>query len=190
MIRSFSFLPDQNISFKLALRYATWLWNGKMSSNIGSRSPTCSNQGMKTLKPLFRCAKCVVVFCGMTKQVCRNAHIGNIGRISVYYGKCGDVFETGWVGGGVTSYIWHSTDVHAEWRPFSALPGIWLAPFLQQKVYDWPYFSWFVCERPDFSDILVNAYIVFAERFVKGACSLGIQWLDCYICLTTSNKWV
>ena len=27
-------------------------------------------------------------------------------------------------GGGVTSYIWHSTDVRAEWPPFSALPGI------------------------------------------------------------------
>ena len=26
--------------------------------------------------------------------------------------------------GGVTSYIWHSTDVCAEWPPFSALPGI------------------------------------------------------------------
>ena len=27
-------------------------------------------------------------------------------------------------GGGVASYIWHSTDVRAEWPPFSALPGI------------------------------------------------------------------
>ena len=27
-------------------------------------------------------------------------------------------------GGGVTSYIWQSTDVHAEWPPFSALPVI------------------------------------------------------------------
>ena len=27
-------------------------------------------------------------------------------------------------GGLVTSYIWHSTDVRAEWPPFSALPGI------------------------------------------------------------------
>ena len=26
--------------------------------------------------------------------------------------------------GRVTSYIWHSTDVRAEWPPFSALPGI------------------------------------------------------------------
>ena len=30
----------------------------------------------------------------------------------------------------------------------------------------------------------------FAQRFVKAACSLGIQGTDCYICLTTSNKWV
>ena len=29
----------------------------------------------------------------------------------------------------------------------------------------------------------------FAQRFVTAACSLGIQWIDCYICLTTSNKW-
>ena len=27
-------------------------------------------------------------------------------------------------GGGVTSSIWHSTDVRAEWPPFLALPGI------------------------------------------------------------------
>ena len=89
-------------------------------------------------------------------------------------------------GGGVTSYIWHGTGVRAEWPPFSALPGIWF----QQKVYDWPYFSWFLCERPHFSDILVYAYIFFAQRFVEAACSLGIQWADCYICPTTSNKWV
>ena len=27
-------------------------------------------------------------------------------------------------GVGVTSYIWHSMDVRAEWPPFSVLPGI------------------------------------------------------------------
>ena len=32
---------------------------------------------------------------------------------------------------GAISYIWHSTNVRAEWPPFSALPGIWLAPFFQ-----------------------------------------------------------
>ena len=40
------------------------------------------------------------------------------------------VWTSGWgCGGGggvgrVTSYIWHSTYVRAEWPPFSALPGI------------------------------------------------------------------
>ena len=32
--------------------------------------------------------------------------------------------EGGGGGQGVTFYIWHSTDVRAEWPPFSALPGI------------------------------------------------------------------
>ena len=41
----------------------------------------------------------------------------------------------GWVGAGGGG---DSTDVRTEWPPFSALPGIWLVPFLQQKVYDWP----------------------------------------------------
>ena len=72
-----------------------------------------------------------------------------------------------------------------QWPPFSALPGIWLAPFFQQKVYAWPDFSGFLCERPHFSDILVYARICF-----EAACSLGIQWIDCDIFLTTSNKWV
>ena len=33
-------------------------------------------------------------------------------------------------------------------------------------------------------------HISFAHRFFEAACSLGIQWIDCDICLTTSNKWV
>ena len=61
--------------------------------------------------------------------------------------------------------IWHSTDVRAEWPPFSALPGIWLAPFFQQKVYEWPDFSGFLWERPHFSDILVYAHIFRLEIF-------------------------
>ena len=39
----------------------------------------------------------------------------------------GDGGGGGGGGGGVTSYIWHSMDVRAEWPPFppfSALPGI------------------------------------------------------------------
>ena len=39
-------------------------------------------------------------------------------------------------GGGVTSYTWHSTDVRAEWLPFSALPVYDWPPFFQQKVYE------------------------------------------------------
>ena len=77
-----------------------------------------------------------------------------------------------------TNYIWHSTDVRAEWPPFSALPGIWLAPFSEQKVYDWPDFSWLVCERPHFSDVPVYPYIFRSEA----ACFLGIQWIDWYLC--------
>ena len=34
--------------------------------------------------------------------------------------------------------------------PFTELPSIWLAPFFQQKIYDWPNFSWLVYERPQF----------------------------------------
>ena len=99
----------------------------------------------------------------------------------------------GWGEGGcVTSYIWHSMDVCAEWPPFSALPGIWLAPFFQQKVYDWPHFSGLVYERPHFSDVSWYMHIFFVQIFFEAtcSCSLGIQWNDCYICLTTSNKWV
>ena len=41
------------------------------------------------------------------------------------------------VNGGVTSYISHSTTaLRVKQPPFSALPGIWLAPFFEQKVYD------------------------------------------------------
>ena len=93
----------------------------------------------------------------------------------------------GWGRGRLNCYIWHSADVRAEWPPFSALPGIWLAPFFQQNVYEWPDFSGFLCERPHFSDILVK---IFAQRFFEAACSLGIKWIDCDICLTINNKWV
>ena len=34
------------------------------------------------------------------------------------------VWVSGGVGVGLTSYIWHSADVRAEWPHFSALPGI------------------------------------------------------------------
>ena len=44
--------------------------------------------------------------------------------LNLYRTRGGGGGGCGGVGGGVTSYIWHSTDVRAEWSPFSALPGI------------------------------------------------------------------
>ena len=45
-------------------------------------------------------------------------------------------------------------------------------------------------ERPHFSDVSRYMHIFFVQRVFVAACSLGIQWIDWYICLTTSNKWV
>ena len=66
--------------------------------------------------------------------------------------------------------------------PLLALPGIWLAPFFQQKVYEWPDFSGFLCERPLFSDILVYAHIFRLEIF-RGCLSscYYMNWLW-YLC--------
>ena len=73
--------------------------------------------------------------------------------------------------------------------PFSALPGIWLAPFFSKKyMTDLIYLDLHV-KSPTF---LTYWYmrIYFAQGFFETACSLGIQWTDCDICITTSNKWV
>ena len=61
-------------------------------------------------------------------------------------------------------------------------PGIWLAPFFQQKVYEWPDFSGFLWERPHFSDILVYAHIFRSETF-RGRLSSWyyMNWLW-YLC--------
>ena len=91
---------------------------------------------------------------------------------------CVCVYVWGEGGRGVISYIWHFTDVRAEWPPFPALPGIWLAPFFQQKVYEWPDFSGFLSERPHFSGILVYAYIFCSEIFQGCLLSwYSINWL-------------
>ena len=68
------------------------------------------------------------------------------------------------------------------------------------QVYDWPpFFNIKYMNDPFFLDSYVKGpifltswymHIFFAQRFFKAACSLGIQWIDCNICLTTSNKWV
>ena len=90
-------------------------------------------------------------------------------------------------GGGVTSYIWHSTDVRAEYPPFSALPGIWLAPFFQQMYMNGPIFLDSYVKGPIF---LTSWYmhIFFAQRFFEAAYPLGITWIDCDIRLTTSKN--
>ena len=77
--------------------------------------------------------------------------------------------------------MWYSTDVRAEQSPFSVLPGIWLAPFFQQKVYEWSDFSGFLCERLHFSDILVYAH--FRSKIFRGCLSSWyyINWLW-YLC--------
>ena len=64
-----------------------------------------------------------------------------------------------------------------------------IRPFFSKKVYYWPHFSVWIYERPHFSD--VSRYMhMFVQRFFEAACSLDIQWIECDICLTTSNKWV
>ena len=72
--------------------------------------------------------------------------------------RCG-VNAWGEGGGLVTSFICG--------LPFSTLPGIWVVPFFQQKVYDWPDFSWLVYERPRFYDIPVYPHI-FRSGIFRG----------------------
>ena len=51
-----------------------------------------------------------------------------------------------------------------------------------------PIFSWFVCERPHFSNIPVYAYIFLSEIFRGCLFSLySVNWLP-YLCVTTGNK--
>ena len=78
------------------------------------------------------------------------------------------------VGGGVTSYIWQSTDVRAEWPPFSVLPVIWLAPFFNKIIWMTHFFLDSYVKGPIF---LTSWYmhIFFAQKFFEAACSLGIQ---------------
>ena len=90
----------------------------------------------------------------------------------------------------VTSYIWHSTDVRAEWPLFSAPPGIWLAYlFFNKKYMNDPIFLDSYVKGPTF---LTSWYmhIFFTQRFFEVASFVGIQCIDADICLITSNKWV
>ena len=81
------------------------------------------------------------------------------------------------------------TDVHAKWPPLSVLPGIWLAPYFQQNVYDCSDFSEFVCERPHFSDIPVYGYIFWSEIFL-GCLFSGYSMTWLWYLSTISNKLV
>ena len=72
-----------------------------------------------------------------------------------------------WGGGWRLTYnIWHSTDVRAEWPPFSALPGTWLAPFFSTSRTQ--IFSWLAIWKVPlfFSDISVCAHIFRSEIFL------------------------
>ena len=68
--------------------------------------------------------------------------------------------------------------------------------FQRCQVYDWPPNKKYTND-PIFLDSYVKGtifltswymHIFFAQKFFEAACSLGIQWIDCDICLTISNK--
>ena len=63
--------------------------------------------------------------------------------------------------------------------PFFSAKSIWLAPFF-----------WISIWKAHFSDVSRYVHIFLFRDFFEATCSLGIQWTDCYICLSTSNKWV
>ena len=69
------------------------------------------------------------------------------------------------------------------------------------QVYDWPlfFFNKKYMNGPIFLDSYVKGpifltswymHIFFSQRFFEGAYPLGITWIDCDICVTTSKKWV
>ena len=67
-----------------------------------------------------------------------------------------------------------------------------IGPFFFNKKYEYmngPIFLDSYVKGPIFLTFWYM-HIFFAQRFFKAACSLGIQCIDCDICLTTSNKWV
>ena len=77
-------------------------------------------------------------------------------------------------GRGVTSYIWHSTDVRAEYPLFQCCQVYDWPPFFDKKYMTDPIFLDWHMKGPTFSDIPVYAHIFHSEIF-KAACSLGIQ---------------
>ena len=77
---------------------------------------------------------------------------------------------------GVTYYIhvWHSTDVRAEWPPFSAARYMIGPLFSTKSILMTQFFLDSYVKGPI---ILTSWYmhIFFAQRFFEAACSLGIQ---------------
>ena len=84
-------------------------------------------------------------------------------------------------GGGVTSYIWHSTDVRAEWPPFSVLPNIWLTTFFfRQKCMIDSIFFWIGIWKAHFSD--VAQYIVLLVLSEQGMILFAYWTINKFVC--------
>ena len=75
------------------------------------------------------------------------------------------------------------------------------SPLFQRcQVYDWPpFFNKKYMNGPIFLDFFVKGpifltswymHIFFAQIFFEAAYPLGITWIDCDICVTTSKKWI
>ena len=65
-----------------------------------------------------------------------------------------------------------------DWSPFFSTKSIWMARFFWIPMWKGPFF-WHpvICT-------------FFVQRFFEAAYPLGITWIDCDICVTTSKKWV
>ena len=90
-------------------------------------------------------------------------------------------------GGGNFLYMeWHGSA--CRMTPFFSAARYW-PPSFNKKCMNDPIFLDSYVKGPTF---LTSWYmhIFFVQRFFEVACSLGSQWIDCDICLTTSNKWV
>ena len=63
--------------------------------------------------------------------------------------------------------------------PLFSTKSTWMAQIFLDSYVKGPIFltSWYV-------------HIFFGQRFFEAAYPLGITWIDCDICLTTSRKWV
>ena len=120
---------------------------------------------------------------------------GNTAGVKYGFYRCVRRSGVGWGRGGEGA---------GGWLPIYGIVRRMCVPnsplFQHCQVYDWPpFFNKKYMNDPIFLDSYVKGpiflttwyiHIFFAQRFFEVACSLGIQWTDCDICLTTSNKWV